>query len=41
LIRLQTLFTSIFLIVTLGCSKKLDPDEEIPLESGVDIDDMG
>jgi len=41
LIRLQTLFTSIFLIVTLGSSKKLDPDEEIPLESGVDIDNMG
>ena len=41
MIRLQTLFTSIFLIVTLGSSKKLDPDEEIPLESGVDIDNMG
>jgi len=41
LIRLQTLFTSIFLIVTLGSSKKLDPDEEIPLESGVDMDNMG
>ena len=41
MIRLQTLFTSIFLIVTLGSSKKLVPDEEIPLESGVDIDDMG
>jgi len=41
LIRLQTLFTSIFLIVTLGSSKKLVPDEEIPLESDMDIDDMG
>ena len=41
MIRLQTLFTSIFLIVTLGSSKKLVPDEEIPLESGVDIDNMG
>ena len=25
----------------MGSSKKLDPDEEIPLESGVDIDNMG
>ena len=41
MIRLQTLFTSIFLIVTLGSSKKLVPDEEIPLESDMDIDDMG
>jgi len=41
LIRLQTLFTSIFLIVTLGSSKKLVPDEEIPLESDMDIDNMG
>ena len=41
MIRLQTLFTSIFLIVTLGSSKKLVPDEEIPLESDMDIDNMG
>ncbi len=41
MIRLQTLFTSIFLIVTLGSSKKLVPDEEIPLESDMDINDMG
>ncbi len=41
MIRLQTLFTSIFLIVTLGSSKELVPDEEIPLESDMDIDNMG
>jgi len=40
LIRLQTLFTSIFLIITLGSNKKLDLDEEINLESDMDIDKM-
>jgi len=40
LIRFQTLFTSIFLIVTLGSSKKLDLDGEIGLESDMDLDSM-
>jgi len=41
LIRLQTLITSIFLIVTLGSNKTLDLDEEIGLESDIDLDNMG
>ena len=40
MIRLQTLFTSIFLIVTLGSSKKLDLEEEIGSESDMDLVDM-
>jgi len=36
--RLQTLITSIFLIVTLGSSKKSDLDGEIDLESDMDQD---
>ena len=40
MIRLQTLFTSIFLIVTLGSSKKLDLEEEIDLESDINMGDM-
>ena len=38
---LQTLITSIFLIVTLGSNKTLDLDEEIGLESDIDLDNMG
>ena len=41
MIRLQTLITSIFLIVTLGSNKTLDLDEEIGLESDIDLDNMG
>ena len=41
MIRLQTLITSIFLIVMLGSSKTLDLDEEIGLESDIDLDNMG
>jgi len=41
LITLQTLITSIFLIVTLGSNKTLDLDEEIGLESDMDLDNMG
>ena len=41
MIRLQTLITSIFLIVTLGSNKTLDLDEEIGLESDMDLDNMG
>jgi len=40
LIRLQTLITSIFLIVTLGSNKKLDLEEEIGSESDMDLVDM-
>ena len=40
LIRFQTLITSIFLIVTLGSNKKLDLDEEIDLESDMNMGDM-
>ena len=40
MIRLQTLFTSIFLIVTLGSNKKLDLEEEIGSESDMDLVDM-
>ena len=42
-IRLQTLITSIFLITILGSSKKLDLEEEIDLESDMnmgDVDDL-
>ena len=42
-IRLQTLITSIFLITILGRSKKLDLEEEIDLESDMnmgDVDDL-
>ena len=38
--RLQTLITPIFLIVTLGSSKKLDLDAEIDLGSDMDLDSM-
>jgi len=38
--RLQTLITSIFLIITLGSSKKLDLDDEIDLGSDIDLDNM-
>ena len=41
MIRLQTLITSIFLIITLGSNKKLDLEEEIELESDMNLDDMG
>ena len=41
MITLQTLITSIFLIVTLGSNKTLDLDEEIGLESDMDLDNMG
>ena len=41
MIRLQTLITSIFLIITLGSNKKLELDEEIPLESDMSVDDIG
>ena len=40
MIRLQTLITSIFLIVTLGSNKKLDLEEEIGSESDMDPVDM-
>ena len=40
MIRLQTLITSIFLIVTLGSNKKLDPGVEIPLESDMNMEGM-
>ena len=40
MIRLQTLITSIFLIVTLGSNKKLDLEEEIGSESDMDLVDM-
>jgi len=40
LIRLQTLITSIFLIITLGSSKKLEQDEQIDLESDIELDGM-
>ena len=36
MIKLQTLITSIFLIITLGRSKKLDIEEQIDLEPGMD-----
>ncbi len=39
-IRLQTLITSIFLITILGSSKKLDLEEEIDLESDMDMGDL-
>ena len=39
-IRLQTLITSIFLITILGSSKKLDLEEEIDLESDMNMGDM-
>jgi len=39
-IRLQTLITSIFLITILGSSKKLDLEEEIDLESDMNVGDM-
>jgi len=39
-IRLQSLITSIFLITILGSSKKLDLDEEIDLESDMNMVDM-
>jgi len=41
LIRLQTLITSIFLLVILGSSKKLDLEEEIEPESDTILDGMG
>ena len=41
MIRLQTLISSIFLIVTLGSNKTLDLDDEIGLESDIDLDNMG
>ena len=41
MIRLQTLITSFFFIITLGSNKKLGSDEEIALESDMDVDDMG
>jgi len=41
LIRLQTLITSIFLLVILGSSKKLDLETEIEPESDTILDDMG
>ena len=41
MIRLQTLITSIFLIITLGSNKTLDLDEGIELESDLDLDNMG
>ena len=40
-IRLQTLITSIFLITILGSSKKLDLEEEIDLDSDLDMGDLG
>ena len=39
-IRLQTLITSIFLITILGSSKKLDLEEEIDLESDMNVGDL-
>ena len=39
-IRLQTLITSIFLITILGSSKKLDLEEEIDLESDMNMGDL-
>ena len=39
-ISLQTLITSIFLITILGSSKKLDLEEEIDLESDMDMGDL-
>jgi len=41
LIRLQTLITSIFLLIILGSSKKLDLEEEIEPESDTILDGMG
>jgi len=41
LIRLQTLITSIFLLVILGSSKKLDLETEIEPESDTILDGMG
>ena len=40
MISLQTLITSIFLLIILGSSKKLDLDEEIHLESDMDVEKM-
>ena len=39
-IKLQTLITSIFLITILGSSKKLDLEEEINLESDMNVGDL-
>ena len=39
-IRLQTLITSIFVITILGSSKKLDLEEEIDLESDMNMGDL-